>query len=424
MIAQAVPPEYIDIAYALGIGILIGLERQHREVTREAVQPEEGTAIGVRTFALLALLGWLARHLGEELPWLPLGIIALVGVLLVSQHWIFRHERTGITTEISAIVTLVLGMLVSSNRLLAASLAILTTVLLISKPWVGVVVSKLRRVELTGTLQLLIAVAIILPLLPTEPADPWDALPPRAIGYFVVLIAGLSYVGYFLSRILGKHRGVGVTGIVGGIASSTAVTAAMAQTASKDPSMRQAGQLAVFLANTMVFARVLIITAAVSRETAIAILAPMVAMGLMMLGASLWKLPALRASGEKEDAEGPELKNPFALIPALKFGILLMVVLLIATIAGDTFGSQGVVVVAALSGLADVDPITLAVARQAEAGDVTVSLAALAITIGVIANFVVKGGIAIVGGGKAFGNLVAVVFAAASIVGIAAVVFV
>jgi uncharacterized membrane protein (DUF4010 family) len=414
-----VPPEYIDIAYALGIGVLIGLERQHREVSREDGPPEEGTAIGVRTFALLALLGWLARYLSEDLPWLPLGVIALVGVLVVSQHLVFRHERSGITTEIAATLTLVLGMLVASNRLLAATLAILATVLLISKPFVGVIVSKLRRVELTGTLQLLIAVAIILPLLPAEPADPWGALPPQAIGLFVVLIAGLSYVGYFLSRILGKHRGVGVTGLVGGITSSTAVTATMAQTASKDPSMRESGQLAVFVANTMVFGRVLIITAAVSRDTAMAIVWPMVAMALVMLVASVWSLPALRARG-KEETEGPELKNPFALLPALKFGLVLSVVLLIATTAADTFGSQGLVVVAALSGLADVDPITLAAARQANAGDVTISLAALAITIAVIANFVVKGGIAIIGGGRAFGDRIVLVFALASVAGVAA----
>jgi uncharacterized membrane protein (DUF4010 family) len=413
------PPEYIDIAYALGIGVLIGLERQHREVSRESVQPEDGTAIGVRTFALLALLGWLTRYLATDLPWLPVGVIALVGVLVVSQHWMFRHEHSGITTEIAALLTLVLGMLVASNRLLAASLAILATVLLISKPFVGVVVSKLRRVELTGTLQLLIAVAIILPLLPAEPADPWGALPPQAIGLFVVLIAGLSYVGYFLSRILGKHRGVGVTGLVGGITSSTAVTATMAQTASKDPSMRESGQLAVFVANTMVFGRVLIITAAVSRDTAVAIVAPMASMGIVMLVASVWSLPALRARGVDE-TEGPELKNPFALIPALKFGLVLSVVLLVATIAADTFGSQGLVIVAALSGLADVDPITLAAARQANAGDVTVSLAAVAITIAVIANFVVKGGIAVLGGGRAFGNRIVLVFALASVVGIAA----
>lgn len=410
------PPEYIDIAYALGIGILLGLERQHREVSREPDHSEDAS-IGVRTFALLSLLGWLTRYLAEDLPWLPLAVIGLAGVLLVSQHWVYRHERSGITTEIAALIALVLGMLVSENRLIAATLAILTTVVLISKPWVGVAVSKLRRVELTGTLQLLIAVAIVLPLLPSEAPDPWGALPPQSIGFFIVLIAGLSYVGYFLSRILGKRRGVGVTGIVGGITSSTAVTATMAQSASKDPTTRQPGQLAVFLANTMLFGRVLVLTAAVSRPLALAIAAPMGAMGLVMLVASLFGLPALRARGE-DDTEGPELTNPFALLPALKWGVVLSAVLLIAAIAADTFGSEGLLAVSAISGLADVDPITLAVARQAVAGDASISLAALAITIAVIANFVVKGGIALLGGGRAFGARVVVVFALASVLGI------
>ncbi len=411
------PPEYIDIAYAVGIGVLVGLERQHRDVTREPDHAED-SPIGVRTFALLGLLGWLAQYLAAELPWLPLGILGLVGVLIVSQHIRYRpSESTGITTEISALFTLVLGMLVSQDRLLAATLAILATVLLISKPWVSTVVGKLRRVELTGTLQLLIAVAIVIPLLPTEAADPWDALPPRAIGLFVVLIAGLSYVGYFLSRILGKQRGVGATGIVGGITSSTAVTATMAQTVAKDPDMRGAAQLAVFLANAMLFGRVLVITAVVSAETAFQILPPMGAMAIVMLAASVPRLPALGGTGRGE-TEGPEMANPFALLPALKWGFVLSVVLLVSAIAAETAGSEAVVIVAAISGLVDVDPVAIAVSRQAAAGDVAVSLAAVAITVGVVANFVVKGSIAVIGGGRAFGTRIILYFALASVVGI------
>lgn len=412
-------PEYIDIAYALGVGILVGLERQHSEMSREPEQPED-TPLGVRTFALLSLLGWLTRELAGALPWLPVGVVGLAGALLVSQHLHKEpHERVGITTEIAALLTLVLGMLVSDSRLLAATVAVLATLILISKFWVGNVVSKLRRVEIAGTLQLLIAVAIVLPLLPAEAQDPWDALPPRAIGFFVVLIAGLNYIGYFLSRILGRQRGVGITGIVGGITSSTAVTATMALSAAKHPSLRTAGQLAVFLANAMSFVRVVVLAVAASREVAMSILPVMAAMSGVMLLASVWALPALRSPGR--DAEGPELRNPFALLPALKWGLLLTIVLLISAIASDALGGEGLVVVAALSGLAEVSPITLAAARQAADGEVAVSLAALAITIAVIANIFVKSGIALFGGGRAFGAPVVAVFAVTSLVGVAVV---
>jgi uncharacterized membrane protein (DUF4010 family) len=129
-------------------------------------------------------------------------------------------------------------MLVHYERSLAVAVALATTALLISKPWLRAVMPRLRRVDLTATLQLAIVLAVVLPLLPQTAIDPWGILRPREIGWFIVLIAGISYVGYVASRLWGEQRGAGVTGLVGGLTSSTAVTAAMAQAACAIPDER------------------------------------------------------------------------------------------------------------------------------------------------------------------------------------------
>src|SRR5215510_4596333 len=226
----------IEALIAIGIGLFVGLEREHRHV--DEGEPEVHTVLGVRTFALFALLGWLVAAFGGPWPWLAPATLAIVGALIMAQY--LREEgqkRLGLTTEVAALVVFVLGMVVHFEELFAVALALTTTLLLISKPWVRSLVPALRRVELTSTLQLAILLAIVLPLLPTEPVDPWGVLPPRKIGLFVVLVAGIGFVGYVLSRVLGASRAAGVTGAVGGLVSSTALTAAMARQASSSPAL-------------------------------------------------------------------------------------------------------------------------------------------------------------------------------------------
>ena len=416
----------IDLAYALGIGVFVGLEREHHDISYGG-DDEDGAAnetiFGVRTFALLSLLGWGCAHAGMEWPWLPpVGLLA-VGGFALAQYFVARDQGQGLTTEVAALLTYVLGALVVVNRPLAVALALATTLLLISKPVVKRVIVKVRRVELSATLQLLILLAIVLPLLPSDPIDPWEAIPPRKIGMFVILIGGIGYVGYVLSRVLGQRKSAGLTGLVGGLTSSTAVTAAMAQAASRSPSMRVPGQLATFLANVVVFPRVLIVTAVLSREVAMSLAYPLAGMGLVMLcGAALaWramrKEEAEEADDVEQEPEEPMFENPFALIPALKWGAVLCGVLLLAAGAKELLGDSGLLAAAAASGLADVDAITLAVSQQAANDTLSVDIASLAIAIAVISNTVVKGGIALFAGGREFGSNIAKVFFLAIVVG-------
>lgn len=409
----------IEGAVAGGVGLFIGLEREHSDVS-EPAHVHADDHLGVRTFSILALFGWMCAVLGDPLPWMaPAGLLVAAG-LVVAHYFRVGDKDLGLTTEVAAVTTFVLGMLVHHQRDLAVGIGLALTLLLLAKPWFRRTIPKLRRVELTATLQFAIVLAVGLPLLPVEAHDPWGVLSPRKIGLFIVLIAGISYVGYVLHRLLGASRGAGLAGLVGGLASSTAVTVAMAQQSKLDERMVLPGQLAVFLANTVMFARVLVITALIDRHIAAALAVPLGLMGAVMLAGAGWKLLALRGANHRADPAGDDmpLSNPFALVPALKWGIVLSAVLVASAVAQAHFGDQGLFVTAAASGLADVDAVTLAVSRQSEQGTLPTAVAALAITIAVVSNTVVKGTMAVFMGRKGFGRAIALVFSLAIAVGV------
>ena len=426
-------PILIEAGYAIGIGLVIGLEREHSESvqpppdgaappavvgpdgappvpTETAHPPRRAVPMGARTMALLALAGWVLCFLGDRDPWLlPAGLFTLVG-LIGAQMYLGRE--IGMTTEVAGVVVILLGALVHVDRSLAVALCLCTTLLLVSKPWMIRFVGQLRRIEITATLQLLLLVAIVLPLLPTAAHDPWGALPPRKVGTFIVLIAAVQYVGYVLTRLLGPTRGASLAGLVGGLTSSTAVTVSMAREASRDPEARAPSLLATFLANTVMPVRVAVIAGAVSPMVGWRIAAAMAAMALVLLVASAVTWSRLRA-GPRLPASAVKLKNPFELWGALMWGVVLCAVLLGATLATRWLGERGLLIAAGLSGLTDVDAITLAAAEQSRDGALSADLAALAITIAVCVNSVVKGGMAWLGGGRHFGRPVVLVFAIA-----------
>lgn len=409
----------LEAGYAIAIGLVVGFEREHHEASvhlepadvpndKDPALAQRSSPLGVRTFALLSLAGWVLAVLGDHAPGvLPVGL-AVVTALVITQYVLAVHQgqEVGITTEAAAVVVLLLGALVHVERALAVTLALATVLLLISKPWMRGAIVRLRRLELTATVQLLVLVAIVLPMLPVEPQDPWGAIPPRKVGLFVVLIAGVEYVGYILHRLLGPRRGAAVAGLVGGLTSSTAVTAAMARQARAQPAMVAPGQLATFLANVVMGVRVTIVAAVLSPEVAWRLAAPMGALVLVLLGGAVLRL---RDDGGGEPPK-MELRNPFALVPALTWGAVLCGVMLTAHVATEYLGQYGLVLAGAASGLADVDAITLAAARQASEGAIGADTAALAIAVAVASNTLVKAGIAIGAGGRGYGARVGVVF--------------
>lgn len=414
--------ELVECAVAGGIGLFIGLEREHSDTsdTSDGARDHSDDHLGVRTFAILSLFGWVCALLGDHLPWLPPAGLVVAGGLVLAHYLRVGDKNLGLTTEVAAAATFALGMLVHHHRDLAVAVGLVVTLLLLAKPWFRRTIPRLRRIELSATLQFVIVLAVVLPLLPVEARDPWGVLSPRKIGLFIVLIAGISYAGYVLHRLLGASRGVVLAGLVGGLVSSTAVTAAMAQQSRSDPRMLLPGQIATFLANAVMFARVLVVTALINPAVAVVLVVPLGLMGATTLAGAGWKYLALRHADRDapQDGEPAALANPFALVPALKWGVVLSVVLVASAAAQQQFGDHGLYVTAAASGLTNVDAVTLAVSHQSKEGVVAAAVASLAITIAVVSNTLVKGGMALFMGRTGFGRPIALVFAAAIAVGV------
>ena len=328
----------VQMAYALGIGLLVGLERtlvqlttgQEQEPSEEASESDPERADGrrapddfpgVRTFAVFSLVGYVSALVGEQIPFL--GPVALGGViaLVVAMYIRAAQFGFGITTEAAGVCTCLLGMLCRHNTQAAGVLALLLTVLLASKRFTHDMVRKMRRVELTDTLKFLVVILIVLPLLPREPIDPYGVVNPYKIGFLVVLISGISFVGYFLTRILGARRGLGLTGVLGGLTSSTAVTAAMAAEARQRPGLGAICAFSTVAANAAMFLRVLVVVAVLDRALALRLAWGIGTMTLVATVASvvLW-LRASRRGGDGDASTEVPLKNPFSVWPAVKRG--------------------------------------------------------------------------------------------------------
>ena len=436
---------FIQLAYAVGIGLLIGLERsmgsevtgsdeaqdpddtdETAESAGEAAQretgasPEETEFIGVRTFSVLSLVGFGAALAGEQIPFLAPVVMAGVCALIVSMYFRAVYAGTGITTEVAAVGTCVLGMLCHYNAPIAGALALVLTVLLASKRFTHATVRKMRRVELTDTLKFLVVILIVLPLLPNRALDPYEAFNPYKVGFLVVLISGISFVGYFLTRILGVRRGLGLTGVLGGLTSSTAVTAAMSAEAKKNPELRSICAFSTLAANATMFGRVLVVVAFLDIALVKRLSWSLGAMAAVAIFASvlLW----LNAGKQTRSGHGERkvpLKNPFSVGPALKFAAFFVGILFLAKLAKVYLGDQGLYAAAAASGLADVDAITLTIAEQTKSAALALNVGTIGITIAVVSNSIVKTGIAIYSGGWLFGRIVALWLGLATVAGLA-----
>ena len=281
---------------------------------------------------------------------------------------------------------------------------------------------QLKRVELTDTLKFLAIILIFLPLLPDRALDPYGAFNPYKVMFLVILISGIGFVGYFLTKFLGAEKGMGLTGLFGGLTSSTAVTAAMANQAKQTPSMINPCAFGTIIANATMFCRVLVVVAildwALMKRLALSI-------GAMTATATiavvyLWlRSRNDRAERGEEATREISLKNPFSLGPAIKFSLFFVGILFVAKIAKIYLGDQGLYLASLVSGLADVDAITLSIAEQTGTDQLSRSVGSIGITIAVVSNSIVKSGIALYSGGWKFGLRVGAVLLGATGTGLA-----
>jgi uncharacterized membrane protein (DUF4010 family) len=281
---------------------------------------------------------------------------------------------------------------------LAAALGVVGAGLLALKLELRRLVARLSREDILSTLKFAAITAIVLPLLPAQglgPA-PWDVLSPRNVWLMVVLISGISFAGYVLVRVVGPHRGIGLTGLLGGLVSSTAVTLSFAGKSRAAPEISRALALGIALSWTVMFGRILIEAGVVYPGLLARLWPPILGAGLAGSASSLWLV-------RKAPAAKPEVKfaTPFELGPAVKFGLLYAAVLVGARAAQLYLGDAGVYLASALSGVADVDAITLSLARLSAAGETALPVAARAVVLAALANTAVKGGMVLALGAPA-----------------------
>jgi len=394
----------LTFAASAAIGLLVGTERE-RKPTAKA---------GLRTFTLIAVLGTACAFVAQSLdsPWLvPVGF-ALVGLTIAGAYLadpVTIAEDSGTTTVVAAILVYVLGALnFHGERTLAVALGIGTTALLYFKTELEGAATRLTPTDIRSMLQFGAISAIVLPLLPDRGYGPYGVLNPFHIWLMVVLISGVSLAGYVAWRLTLEGKGLLLTGLLGGVISSTATTFAYARHARDATHTPSAALTVILLANVAKLLRVLLLTLVIAPSVLPWLLVTMLP-ALAMTAPPLW-WHFRRAGGEKgEDAD--RLQNPTQLGTAVLFGAFYALVLLAAAWLSDVVGSGGLFVLSFISGLTDVDAITLSSARLADRGNISLQESVTAITLAVAANMIFKAGVSVAVGGRSFGRLVAIGFA-------------
>jgi uncharacterized membrane protein (DUF4010 family) len=385
------PELFYRFGTALAIGFLVGLQREFSY--RKAQAP---SSAGVRTFTLLSLSGCAAALVAEtaKSPAMLAVFFVIVGALVVASYLTTAHDGdVGSTTEVAALITVLNGALCYWGMLqLAAAIGVATTVVLSAKVPLRRLVEKLTTEDLVATLKFGVVTAIVLPVLPPQPLGPppFDVLVPHDLWLMVVLISAIGFIGYVLIQIVGPKRGIGLTGILGGLVSSTAVTLSFAQKSREDPRLGRPFALAIVVAWTMMFARMLAVVAVINGDLFDALWFPLVACGATGALYGAWLHYSDRSSPETEIA----FSNPFEVGPALRFGLLYAAVLLVSRTAQLEFGNRGVLVSALVGGVADVDAITLSLSELSRGGQgLGLESAASGVIVAAMANTALKGAI-------------------------------
>ena len=389
---------FLELAIALAIGLIIGVERGWQERNRV-----EGSRVaGLRTFGLIGLSGGLFAFLADILTTRPGASAAvlvagasLIGIALFIAHWrsMQLDNDVSATTNVAALITYALGALsVLGEPALAGATAVIVAFLLGLKPRLHAILAGVEEHELMAALRLLLISVVALPLLPNKGYGPYEALNPYELWWFVVLIAGLSFVGYVAIKSFGAGRGLILTSIAGGLFSSTVVTISFSRLAAEKRDTLDAGARRLILAGILIASsimplRLLIIVALVSPTVGANLAAPLIGLGLVGF-AIAWFLA--RGTG-KVEAPALTLENPVDIGSAVRFAALLAIVMLLVPAIRAWLGDAGLYLLALVSGFIDVDAISLSTARLV-GSDIAAQTAVAVILTAVAANTIAKAG--------------------------------
>jgi len=393
------------LAVALSIGLLIGLERGWR--TRE--ESDHQRTAGLRTFALSGLLGGVFGLLSTVSSPLVLGagVLAFAAALTTFSYLEATAEQNfSVTTVVAGILTFGLGAYATlGNETVAVAAAVAMAVLLALRETLHSWVRTITWPEIRSALMLLAMSFLLLPVLPNRPIDAWQVLNPAEIWLLAILIAAISFVGYVAVRVLGERKGIVVAAVAGGMASSTATTLSFARLAREHPKSTRLLAAGTLLAGVVMLARIVVLGGLLKPDLLATLLWPALAAACVLL---LAVTVLLAGTGKSPEAPKLEVKSPFELGTVLWLATLIAAIMLIAKLLAGSVGNAGLFVLAAVSGIADVDALTLSMARLAGL-QVSVGSAASAILIAAGVNTASKAGIAAFVGGAGLGRIVGAV---------------
>jgi uncharacterized membrane protein (DUF4010 family) len=380
-------------AVSLLIGALIGLER-------EFIQQKEGKPdfVGIRTFSLISLLGAVTADLSPEFGFTP-ALIAFVGLIMLSVigyvgDLVIKSHRGGVTTEVAVLLAFFLGAMVIWDRAeIAIALAVVIALLLTLKAPLHELARRMDMQDLRYTIEFALVAAVVLPILPNDTIDPLGVVNPSQIWLLVVFVSGIGFIGYILMKALGAQQGVGLTGLLGGMVSSTATTLSFSTRSKESPPLSLHFAQAILLASTVMFPRVLIEVLVVHPPLLRIVALPLAAM--LLAGLAVVALLRRQTAGDEPEEDAVELANPLRITTALMFGLVFAVVLVVVRLAQQFLGSTGVYIASIITGLTDVNAITLSAARLAGSGQLDPRVAGSAIIIATVVNTFAKAGIAL-----------------------------
>ena len=401
------------LAQSLLIGLLLGLERERARSPEEV----EGFA-GIRTFPLFTVGGFLAAVLAGHAPLvLPALVIAVAALAVAFQ--VVGSGGKGATTETAALLAVLLGAAVGFGRgPLAAAVAVVVALLLTLKAPLHRLARAVSQDEILAILKFGVVALIALPLLPDRGMGPYQAVNPRDVGLMVVLLTAVSLVGYLLVRSFGEGRGYALAGLLGGLASSTAVALSFSRKAREAPDLARPLAAGIVVASTVLYARGLLVLMALDPALGRHLLPRLGALFAMGLVLSLILLK--RASAPREAGPPLALGNPVELGRALLLAAMFGIVLLVARVAQAELGTAGLWTVGAIGGLVDVDSVAVAAARLRQQDVVDAPMAAGAYLLATVSNLVFKGGVTVLAGGAPLARQVLPAFGVLAILTVAA----
>jgi uncharacterized membrane protein (DUF4010 family) len=400
-----------NLAIALGLGLLVGLQR-------ESVAMPLG---GLRTFPLVTLLGAVCALLAQPYGgWVvAAGLLAVAALLVVGNVLMMRAGETdpGLTSETALLMMFAIGAyLMTGNRAIAIAVGGGTAVLLQSKAAMRGVASRLSKEDITAIMRFALISLVILPILPNRTYGPYAVWNPFEIWLMVVLIVGISLGGYIVYKFVGERAGILLGGILGGLISSTATTVSYARRSREHEDAVKPAAVVVLIASTVVLIRIMVLIAIASPRFVPSASGPIAVVLIVMavLAAITWWRSRDGASAM------PEQGNPSELKPAIFFGALYAGVLLASAAVRENFGGGALYAVAAISGLTDVDAITLSTARLVSAGRLDPDRAWRLVIVANACNLAFKGGtVALLGSRRmaiTVGSLFGIAIAASALV--------